>query len=84
VKSKEKRDQLDRDDSVFRTDFLDPICQDSVKGSWTLHKDITEGYSNLRNLRWPGYFCSHKAGTPTFTSFYLGDGKMNKDLPFMI
>lgn len=84
VKSKDKKEQLERDDSIFRVDFLDPVTEDTIKGSWTLHSDITGGYSNVRNLRWPGYFASHKAGTATFTSFYYGDGKMNKDLVFMI
>ena len=75
---------MERDDSIFRSDFLDPITNDHIKGSWTLHTDISGGVSNIRNLRWPGYQASHKACTSSFASFYYGDGKMNQDLVFMI
>lgn len=75
---------MDRDDSIFWQDFLDTVSEDHIKGSWTIHSDISGGVSNIRNLRWPGYQATHKAGTSVFTSFYFGDGKMNKDLVFMI
>lgn len=84
VEFKDKVDQMARDDSVFRHDFLDPIDQDAIKGSWTLHLDTTQSVANIRNLLWPGYYAYHKIGTTQHGSFYCGDGRQNNDLPFML
>ena len=84
IKCQAKFEQMARDDSVFRPDFLDPISEDYVKNSWTVHPDVTGAHSNIRSLRWPGYYASHKIGSSRYTSYYIGDGKINEDLPFMI
>jgi len=75
---------MDRDDSIFVGDWMDSIGEDKVKGSWSLTNDISGTTAILRNLRWPGYTAFHKANTSTFGSFYFGDGKLNKDLVFML
>lgn len=80
----DKKAQLERDDSILRSDWLDPAGADRVKGSWTLRFDTTGAYAVVRNLRWPGYFAHHRPDTADFGSFYLGDGKLNKDLAFML
>lgn len=84
VEFKDKIDQMERDDSVFRHDFLDVIDNDAIKGSWTLHLDTTGSVANIRNLLWPGFYAYHKVGTTLHGSFYFGDGRMNTDLPFML
>ena len=84
VEFKDKIDQMERDDSVFKHDFLDCIDNDPIKGSWTLHLDITGSVANIRNLLWPGFYSYHKVGTTLFGSFYFGDGRKNNDLPFML
>lgn len=84
VSSTEKKEQMDRDDSIFVGDWMDSIGEDTVKGGWSLTSDISGTTSILRNLRWPGYTAFHKANTSTYGSFYFGDGKMNKDLVFML
>jgi radial spoke head protein 9 len=84
VEFKDKIDQMERDDSVFKHDFLDCIDNDSIKGSWTLQLDTTGSVANIRNLLWPGYYAYHKVGTTMFGSFYCGDGRKNNDLPFML
>ncbi len=84
TQEKSEDSKCERHDSVFNANFLDPISNDSVKGSWSLHKDVTGGWVNIRNHVWSGYSCTHKAGTQTFTSFDYGDGLRNNDLQFMI
>lgn len=75
---------MERDDSVFKHDFLDSIDTDPIKGSWSLQLDTTGSVANLRSLLWPGYFAYHKIGTSLYGSFYCGDGRKNNDLPFML
>ena len=84
VQDKEKKDQIERDDAVFHPDFLDSIHKDSPKGCWVLHLDSSKTIVNIRNLLWPGYFAFHKIGTRQFGGCYIGDGRKNKDLPFML
>ena len=84
VQFKDKVDQMERDDSVFKHDFLDCIDNDSIKGSWTLHLDTTGSVANIRNLLWPGFYAYHKVGTTLHGNFYCGDGRKNHDLPFML
>lgn len=84
VQFKDKVDQMERDDSVFKHDFLDCIDNDEIKGSWTLHLDTTGSVANIRNLLWPGFYAYHKVGTTLYSNFYFGDGRKNNDLPFML
>lgn len=84
VEFKDKVDQMERDESVFKHDFLDVVDSDEVKGSWSLHFDTTGSVANIRSLLWPGYYAYHKVGTACYGSFYCGDGRKNADLPFML
>ena len=47
IKSKDKKEQMERDDSIFRSDFLDSVSEDHIKGSWTIHTDVSGGISNI-------------------------------------
>ncbi len=82
--TKEKHEQMDRDDSIFTGDWLDSITTDPIKGAWTIHPDVTGSVAQVRNLVWPGYSAYHKIGTGIHASFYIGNGKMNSDLAFML
>ena len=84
MQDKEKKDQIERDDAVFHADFLDPISNDKPKGTWALHLDAAKTIVHIRNLLWPGYFAFNKIGTSRFGGAYIGDGRKNKDLPFML
>ena len=84
VSNPAKKAQLERGDSILRADWLDPISEDCSKGSWTIKSDTTGSVALIRNLRWPGYSAWHRANTSQYGSFYFGDGKLNKDLAFML
>ena len=71
-------------DSIFSYDILDPITLDPVKGSWSIQLDSTKKKVNLRNLLWPGFYAVHQSNTNLYGCIYIGDGKKNADLPFMI
>lgn len=75
---------MSRDESIFTHAFLDPICEDRIKSSWTIQSDVTQAFVNLRNLRWTGYYAWNQVETPDHGSFYYGDGKINSDLAFML
>lgn len=84
IEGQEKKERVARDDSIFKHDFLDSIADDPTKGRWSLQLDATGATVNIRNLLWPGYFHFHKIGTKLFGSVYMGDGRKQKDLPFML
>ena len=41
VSTASKKAQLERGDSILRKDWLDPVSEDDVKGSWTIKEDTT-------------------------------------------
>ena len=71
-------------DAIFSENVLDSITSDPVKGCWSIQLDPTKKKVNLRNLLWPGFYAVHQSGTNLFGCVYLGDGKKNADLPFML
>lgn len=81
--TKEKVEQLERNEGILQTDIFDSLAADKPKGAWSLR--IKEGYiAFIRSLLWPGYSFFHVATTNEFWGVYFGDGIMNKDLPFML
>lgn len=84
VHSKEKREQIDRDEAIYNHQFLDDVVNDWPKGSWNVLKDTTESVAILRNKLWPGYYAYHRVNSPIFGGLYIGSGIKNLDLPFMI
>ena len=82
--NEDKKLFIENIDAIFSEDILDPITTDIVKGSWSIQLDPTKKIVNLRNLLWPGFFAVHQSETNIYGCVYLGDGKKNADLPFMI
>lgn len=65
-------------------DFLVPITSDMPKGTWSLKLDSTVGVVTVENLLFPGSFFFHKLQSSLFGQFYIGDGRRNVDLCFML
>lgn len=78
-----KAANLEKDECVFRKDFLDEACNQKVKGAVSAQKVSTKGnVALLRNHMWPGFATYHIAGTKTHGCFYFGEGQKNLDLSF--
>jgi hypothetical protein len=80
-----KAHALDKDECVFKNDFLDEACQQRVKGGLSAIKVSTrQNTALLRNHVWPGYATYQVANTQTFGNFYFGEGQKNMDLSFQL
>ena len=69
---------------IFCKDFLENLSDDLPHGVWSIQTDCENKNVNCRNLIWPGYYSMHKMGTSFFGGVYLGNGKKNIDVTFMI
>ncbi|KAK9517591.1 hypothetical protein VZT92_022950 [Zoarces viviparus] len=65
-------------------DFLDVLMDDIPKGSWSLQLECASNVCVLRSLLWPGLTLFHVPMTPQHGYVYIGDGKKNLDLPFVL
>jgi radial spoke head protein 9 len=83
VETIEKKDQLERNEGVLQTDIFDSLASDKPKSAWTI-QFRTACMVTVKSLLWPGYTFFHLGLTPGFWGVYIGDGVMNKDLPFML
>jgi radial spoke head protein 9 len=80
-----KRDGLEKDECVFKKDFLDEACNQKVRGAVSAQRVSTKGnIAFLRNHVWPGYATYHVANTKTHGCFYFGEGQKNLDLAFQL
>ena len=84
MQQKEKKEGIEKDDAIYKKDFLDSITSDKPQGCWSVQKDSTGAIALVRNLLWPGFYSFHKAGTKHFGSVYIGEGVKNCELPFML
>jgi len=84
AQTKEKKELNQKDDAIFRSDFLESIAQDDIKGSWSVQPDTTKTQVVIKSLLWPGYYAYHKLRSKVFGGVYIGDGTKNVDLPFML
>jgi len=76
---------LEKDDCVFKKDFLDEASTQKVRGAVSAQKVSTkQNVALLRNHVWPGYASYHVAGSKTHGCFYFGEGQKNLDLSFQI
>jgi len=82
--TKDKKDGLERDDAIFKPNFLDSALTDEPRGQWGIQKDSSENVAIIRNFLWPGYFSYHHGETKKFGGFYIGEGIKNCELPFML
>lgn len=78
-----KQANLEKDDCVFRPDFLDEAADCRVKGSISAVRASTkQNVALMRNHQWPGYTTYHVAGTSNHGAVYFGEGLKNLDLAF--
>ncbi|XP_069704381.1 radial spoke head protein 9 homolog [Periplaneta americana] len=76
---------LVRQDYNFAIDFLDTIDIDiSAERCWSLKFQQGGQFSTLQNLYWPGMIFYHSISTSDHGFIYIGNGRKNMDLPFMI
>ncbi|CAG7725007.1 unnamed protein product [Allacma fusca] len=82
-----------RPDYNITMDFLHSIANDLPIGCWTISLDNIETVATLRSLFWPGAHGAvviannrqhHMCGWGLFSWWYIGTGKKNWDVPFMI
>ncbi|XP_022189818.2 radial spoke head protein 9 homolog [Nilaparvata lugens] len=76
---------LTRRDYNYSFDFLDPLDADLPEGQFILDNS-RNGYrlATIRSLTWPGYYFYHFINTPEYGSMYVGNGRKNLDVPFML
>jgi radial spoke head protein 9 len=79
-----KQEMMMTEDVFFKFDFLDPVSSDNPKGCWSLQSDPSKCKVTLRSLLWPGYVSYHRANSKVFGGLYIGDGRKNVDLPFLL
>ncbi|XP_014600639.1 PREDICTED: radial spoke head protein 9 homolog [Polistes canadensis] len=75
---------LTRPDYDYAIDFLDTVDLDIPQGCWNLQLLMGSNLIILYNLYWPGMTFYHKLNTPHYGFLYIGNGKKNMDLPFMV
>ncbi|XP_050347336.1 radial spoke head protein 9 homolog [Nymphalis io] len=75
---------LTRPDYNYSLDFLDSIDQDIPNGCWNLSLEQNGSIVYLKSLYWPGMMFFHKARTPECGFLYVGNGRKNLDVPFLL
>ncbi|CAG4934447.1 unnamed protein product [Parnassius apollo] len=75
---------LTRPDYNYSMDFLDSIDQDIPKGCWNLILENVGSVAYLKSLYWPGMMYFHKIRTPDAGFLYVGHGRKNLDVPFLL
>ncbi|XP_012283732.1 radial spoke head protein 9 homolog [Orussus abietinus] len=75
---------LTRPDYNYSFDFLDTIDTDVPEGCWNLQFYLGGRLAVLCSLYWPGMAFYHKIDSPHYGSLYIGNGKKNMDVPFML
>ncbi|XP_008216270.1 radial spoke head protein 9 homolog [Nasonia vitripennis] len=75
---------LTRQDYNLALDFLDTIAEDVPPECWNLQFAQGGRLALLHSLYWPGMMFYHKTNSPHYGSLYVGNGKKNMDLLFML
>lgn len=76
---------LEKDDCVFRNDFLDEASNQKTRGTLSAQRVSTKcNVALIRNHQWTGYATYHVSNSNCFGSFYFGEGQKNMDLAFQI
>lgn len=79
-----EKTMLQRADLERTIDFLDTASDDLPAGIWSVQKERGGAVVLIKNLLWQGYAFFHVPGTRHFGSLYMGEGRINIDLPFML
>lgn len=64
--------------------FLDSIAGTAPKGAWSVQLDPTKTKVTIRSLLYPGYRFYHEIEGNCFGGYYIGDGRYNHDIAFML
>ncbi|XP_013177278.1 PREDICTED: radial spoke head protein 9 homolog [Papilio xuthus] len=75
---------LTRADYNLSMDFLDSIDMDIPNGCWNLTLENVGTVAYLKSLYWPGMMYFHKVRTPDAGFLYVGNGRKNLDVPFLL
>lgn len=75
---------LTRQDYSYSMDFLDSIDQDIPSGCWNLSMEQNGAIAYLKSLYWPGMSYFHKVRSPDAGFLYVGNGRKNLDVPFLL
>lgn len=75
---------LTRQDYNYSMDFLDSIDLDIPNGCWNLSLEQNGSVVYLKSLYWPGMIYFHKIKTPDAGFLYVGNGRKNLDVPFIL
>ncbi|CAG2057819.1 unnamed protein product [Timema podura] len=75
---------LNRLDYNYALDFLDSVDKDIPEGCWSLQSETSGLLAILRSSTWPGMTFYHRLLTPEHGYLYIGNGRKNVDLLFMI
>uniref|UniRef100_A0A2A4JP65 Radial spoke head protein 9 homolog n=1 Tax=Heliothis virescens TaxID=7102 RepID=A0A2A4JP65_HELVI len=75
---------LTRQDYNYSMDFLDSIDMDIPSGCWNLSIEQGGSLAYLKSLYWPGMIFFHKVRTPDAGFLYIGNGRKNLDVPFLL
>nr|CAD7398864.1 unnamed protein product [Timema cristinae] len=68
----------------YALDFLDSIDKDIPEGCWSLQSEMSGLLALLRSSTWPGMTFYHRLLTPEHGYLYIGNGRKNVDLLFMM
>nr|CAD7424659.1 unnamed protein product [Timema monikensis] len=68
----------------YALDFLDSVDKDIPEGCWSLQSEMSGLLALLRSSTWPGMTFYHRLLTPEHGYLYIGNGRKNVDLLFMI
>jgi radial spoke head protein 9 len=60
VQAAEKKENLEREDTIFQSNFLDDLITDKPNGAWSIQKDASGTVALLRTSLWPGFYAFHK------------------------
>ena len=80
----EKRILIESDKALERCDFMDSICNDTIKNSWSIQCDESGTEITVRSLVWPGYVGYHRTNSCIFGGAYMGSGIRVHDLVFLL
>jgi|SRR6218665_406522 len=79
-----EKTMLQRADLERTLDFLDTAADDLPAGTWSVQQERGGAVVLIKSLLWPGYAFFHVPGSRHFGSLYMGEGRLNIDLPFML
>lgn len=75
---------LERVGFIDPGDFLDPITEDLPKGVWCRSYNAKKSLVMIHNLKWVGFHYFHHTSLPRYGGIYIGNGKPENNLVFMI